>query len=275
MAEVLGVVASGIAVVDAAGQIGSGIIKLRRLWNEVKDVPYTIKSLMQKLEVFAILLGELETTQQSSTGDAARPFNSQGMRLSMTQCREAIDALDDLVNKLSEHVDSEKRSKRAKAKLKVALAKDNLAQCHDRLKDAVQLLQFALECYHMYVNDGHRVALVLFFFRFINCISRSVNVAVLQRSIAPPTEPERNQEHKIVEVEHSEVEHLDTSDLPMVISKPKRSWIRSWYDIKRSFGPFATYAWDNCESKDELGFTQQGMNPFQGQIRLQDLILPA
>ncbi|KAK6224011.1 hypothetical protein LQW54_000157 [Pestalotiopsis sp. IQ-011] len=147
MAEVLGVVASGIAVVDAAGQIGSGIIKLRRLWDEIKDVPETINSLMQQLELLAMVIGEMETMQHSSAGDAIRPFNSKGMQLSMIRCREAMNTLDDLVSKLAMHVDSEKRSKRAKAKLKVALSKDNLAQCHNRLKDTVQLLQFAQGLY--------------------------------------------------------------------------------------------------------------------------------
>ncbi|KAI0149031.1 hypothetical protein BJ166DRAFT_536707 [Pestalotiopsis sp. NC0098] len=235
MAEVLGVVASGIAVVDAAGQIGSGIMKLKKLWSEVKDVPETINSLMQQLELLTVVIGEMETIQQSSVGDAMRPFNSQGMQLSMMRCREAMDTLDHLVSKLAMHVDSEKRSKRARAKLKVALSKDNLAQCHERLKDTVQLLQFAQGCYQM-----------------------SISGAVLQRLIALPTESEHNQEQELVEVNPSETEDHDTSDLPMVISKPKRSWIRSWHDIKRRFGPFATYAWDSCESKDELGFTQQG-----------------
>lgn len=164
MAEVLGVVASGIAVVDAAGQIGSGIMKLKKLWSEVKDVPETINSLMQQLELLTVVIGEMETIQQSSVGDAMRPFNSQGMQLSMMRCREAMDTLDHLVSKLAMHVDSEQRSKRARAKLKVALSKDNLAQCHDRLKDTVQLLQFAQGCYQMYVRSGHGTWLVLAWF---------------------------------------------------------------------------------------------------------------
>ncbi|KAI4595135.1 hypothetical protein KJ359_007110 [Pestalotiopsis sp. 9143b] len=154
MAEVLGVVASGIAVVDAAGLIGSGIIKLRRLWNEIKDVPETINSLMQQLELLAVVIGEMETIQHSTAGDAMRPFNSQGMKLSMMRCREALDTMDNLVSKLAMHVDSEKRSKRARARLKVALSKDNLVRCHDRLKDTVQLLQFAQGCYQIFTNGN-------------------------------------------------------------------------------------------------------------------------
>lgn len=154
MAEVLGVVASGIAVVDAAGQIGSGILKLRRLWSEVKDVPDTINSLMQQLELLAVVIGEMETIQHSSTGDATRPLNSQGMQLSMTRCREAMNVLEHLVSNLTHHVNSQKRLKRAKAKLKVALEKDALNQCHKRLSNAVQLLQVAQGCYQMCVTSN-------------------------------------------------------------------------------------------------------------------------
>jgi hypothetical protein len=150
MAEVLGVVASGIAVVDAAGNIGSGIIKLRRLWNEVKDVPDTINSLMQHLELLAVVMEEMEAMHQSHTGNATlRPFNSQGMQLSMMRCREAMATLEGLITKLTKHVDSERRSRRAKAKLKVALGKDDLNQCQGRLSDVVQLLQLAQSCFQM------------------------------------------------------------------------------------------------------------------------------
>ncbi|ETS75529.1 hypothetical protein PFICI_12473 [Pestalotiopsis fici W106-1] len=239
MAEVLGVVASGIAVVDAAGQIGSGIIKLRRLWSQVKDVPDTVNSLMQQLELLAVVMGEMETIYQSSPVDASRPFNGQGMQLSMTRCREAMDALEDLVNKLTQHVDSQKRFKRAKAKLKVALGKDDLDQCHSRLNNAVQLLQVAQGCFQM-----------------------SVNGAMLRRLIALPTQLESRAAPKIVELESSAMtDEIGKSEVKTTsILVHKASWSRSWHNAKRSLGPFASYAWDSSEIKDdESGFIQKGL----------------
>lgn len=46
MAELLGI----ITVVETAGKVGSSILKLKRLWDEVKDVPQSIRALMDELE---------------------------------------------------------------------------------------------------------------------------------------------------------------------------------------------------------------------------------
>lgn len=149
VAELLGVVASGIAVVDAAGQLGSGIRKLRRLWNEVKDVPETIQSMMQQLELLAVVIEEMDTIHRVNANDSSATFHSQGIQLSMVRCREAMDLLDGLVNKLSQHIDSANRLRRTKTKIKVALKKDDLARHQDRLDGAVRLLQLAQGCYQM------------------------------------------------------------------------------------------------------------------------------
>ncbi|KAF3019033.1 hypothetical protein E8E14_013459 [Neopestalotiopsis sp. 37M] len=255
MAEVLGGVASGIAVVDATFKIGSGIIKLKRLWDEVKDVPDTIKSLMQRLELLAVVMGEMEAMHQSNTGDATlRPFNSQGMQLSMMRCREAMDTLEDLVTKLTKHVDSQKRLRRAKAKLKVALGKDDLNQCQGRLSDVVQLLQLAQSCYQT-----------------------SLNGAMLQRLIAMPTHFESQSNVEIMAIgsftaqSELEPEMRETNSLTAegidnidarssAFSVQKTSWTRSWYSVRRSLGPFASYAWDSRKTDDyENGFVRKDL----------------
>lgn len=255
MAEVLGVVASGIAVVDAAGQVGSGIIKLRRLWNEVNNVPDTIKSLMQQLELLAVIMGEMEVMHQSNTRDATlRPFSSQGMELSMMRCREAMETLEDLVTKLTKHVDSQKRLKRAKAKLKVALGKDDLNQCQGRLSDVVQLLQLAQSCYQT-----------------------SLNGAMLQHLIALPTHLESRSQVKIMAIESStaqsesgpEMREINSSRADEIsdadakspaIFRQQASWMQSWDTARQSLGPFASYAWYSSETKDyEDGFIRKNL----------------
>lgn len=42
MAEVLGVFASGVAVVQISTQVGGSILQLKRLWDDVRNVPDTI-----------------------------------------------------------------------------------------------------------------------------------------------------------------------------------------------------------------------------------------
>lgn len=51
MAEVLGIVTGSIALLEVAGRLGGRVLKLKQLFDELKEVPDTIRSLMEQVAV--------------------------------------------------------------------------------------------------------------------------------------------------------------------------------------------------------------------------------
>jgi hypothetical protein len=60
MAELVGVVASGISIGTLAAQVASSLIKLNSLWNELHDAPDDIKDLIDEVEILNTTILDLE-----------------------------------------------------------------------------------------------------------------------------------------------------------------------------------------------------------------------
>lgn len=149
MAEILGTVSSAIAVAEFGVTVGSTLFKLRKLWEEVQDVPEKIQDLMRQIEIHEPLLAEVEQYLQADplTGVVAGisgPFDTSARRKISVYCRKALTDLQDLVNELSKEISSAQRKKRGIAKLKVVLRKDDLKKFHSRLESAFDLLRSVL-----------------------------------------------------------------------------------------------------------------------------------
>ncbi|KAK4210312.1 hypothetical protein QBC37DRAFT_485485 [Rhypophila decipiens] len=111
MAEVLGIVASGLAVQQTAGQVVKSLIKLRRLWDQIQDAPDEIQDLMADIACFAALLSEMEGQLVESS-----PVACQSLQLS----RNALGQLEAVVSALETQSASPKRSKRLMGALKMS-----------------------------------------------------------------------------------------------------------------------------------------------------------
>jgi hypothetical protein len=151
MAEVLGTVASVIAVVQISSQAGSTVVKLRSLWSQVRNVPETIRDLMKEIEILDPIVSEMET----EFGDGVARlspllFDDTAARLSAGYCREALEGLQELVRELVDQIESSQRSKRGVAKLKVVLKKVAVVRLEKRLHRAVRLLNSAQLSYLMW-----------------------------------------------------------------------------------------------------------------------------
>jgi hypothetical protein len=146
MAEVLGVVASGIAVGQLATSIASGVTKLRKLWNEVQSAPQRIAFLVDELEMLSEVLAD---TEQAFIGDfAAYPV---GRRI-IQCCEKAISDLMNLLDDLPTKIATAKRLNRGKAKLKVVLKKDDIELYEKRLDSMIRLLGLASQGALRYVR---------------------------------------------------------------------------------------------------------------------------
>ncbi|KAH8595340.1 hypothetical protein B0O99DRAFT_483128, partial [Bisporella sp. PMI_857] len=140
MAEILGVVASGITVVGVAGKVGDRFIALKRLLNEIHNVPEVIASLMRDIEILEPLLTEMKKDFDDTiaTGTA-----SSTARTALSYCRKAMVDLDTMLEDLSVNLKSSRKLRRGKAKMKVVLGKDILDRCKDRLYAAMRFLDVA------------------------------------------------------------------------------------------------------------------------------------
>lgn len=157
MAEVIGIVSSGIAIAQLAGSVGAVAIKLNGLWQEIKDVPETIQYIMNHLSILGTIVNEMETIGNSNSlhdSAAGQPHRPSPSPLAIQQCQMACKDLENIVRDLSVDIESSRKRKRLMGKVAVVLKKDTLAKYEMRLQNAFQLLSLAHQVYTTWVKPG-------------------------------------------------------------------------------------------------------------------------
>ncbi|OTA87357.1 hypothetical protein M434DRAFT_35401 [Hypoxylon sp. CO27-5] len=146
MAEVLGVAASGIAIAQISTQVGSTVLKLKRLWDEVKDVPDDIADLMEQIECLNPTIWEIENNFDQS-GLPPCVWDELASKSTAMYCHKALKNLTGMVDELSLHINNAKKGRRKIAAIKVLLQKDSLRKLERRLENAVRMLTLAQQSY--------------------------------------------------------------------------------------------------------------------------------
>ncbi|KAI8629468.1 hypothetical protein F5Y19DRAFT_83329 [Xylariaceae sp. FL1651] len=146
MAEVLGVIASGIAVAQIAGTSGLAILKLKQLWTEVKNAPDDIDDLMEQVDCLDPTLWEAER-HFSDTHLPAQLWDDTAVVKSAEYCRKALRKFSEVIDELALHIRSKRRIDRGKARLRVVLKKEELKSLEQHLRRAIEMLQFAQSSY--------------------------------------------------------------------------------------------------------------------------------
>lgn len=127
MAEVLGIVASGISVAQLAGQVTSSIIKLREYWKQIQNAPADINRLLREIESLNLILCHIQD-------DRARwecVGSNVGMQKSLELCKEDTYELCGLVNQLREKVEGKKGWKKKVGAVKVVLKKEEIKRLRE------------------------------------------------------------------------------------------------------------------------------------------------
>lgn len=148
MAELLGVVASGVAVTQAAHAVGGVVFSLCRLWREVKDVPETIQNMLDELDLAGKLMAAVETElmgSASSTGPKVGGSLPSIQYLAIQRCHQVHKDLGGVIDDLSADIASSKRRKRLMAKTRVVLKKETLENYEKRLEKALRCLDSAIQ----------------------------------------------------------------------------------------------------------------------------------
>jgi hypothetical protein len=144
MAEIAGVVASGISIGTLAAQVASSIIKLKSLWNELRDAPDDIKDLVEKAEILNNILLNLNDDDPSPVIG----YEQQQSRVEcLRHCRAASKKINLLVEELHAEMEKSKGLRRKIVSAKLILRKDQVKKYKSRLKGTVRLLSLSEQCY--------------------------------------------------------------------------------------------------------------------------------
>ncbi|KAG9501587.1 hypothetical protein J7337_007278 [Fusarium musae] len=109
MAEILGLASSIITIVEVAGKLGTSIIRLKRLWDEVQDVPASIQRCIEQLEILAPAIEEMDH-EFEKTRNMIR--NDSAAKRSLEYSRKAVETLDTLVRDMETQISAVKASRR-------------------------------------------------------------------------------------------------------------------------------------------------------------------
>ncbi|KAF8847571.1 hypothetical protein BDZ45DRAFT_607278 [Acephala macrosclerotiorum] len=120
MAEALGILA-GIA--QLTGQVAQGIIKLKGYWDEMKDAPVEIASLIRDLEFVNCILSDLEK-EYTHRRLPDTVFNNDLLYQSLVICREGAGELHDLVRCLNYRSSTKGTFRKHRAVLNVVYKQD-------------------------------------------------------------------------------------------------------------------------------------------------------
>ncbi|POS75851.1 hypothetical protein DHEL01_v205757 [Diaporthe helianthi] len=147
MAEVFGIVASGLSVAQIAGSILNSSFKLKTLLDEVRDAPANLRLMLDHLELLTPILSDATTV---STQPSPPSNHQQALQKALGACQRAAEQLELLVTELASNITAASggaRRKRFIGAVKVVLKKGILAQHEMRLQNAIQLLTFAQNTY--------------------------------------------------------------------------------------------------------------------------------
>lgn len=144
MAEILGAVASGISVLQLAGQVAKSVIKLKDYWDQIKEAPAEIVYLLQEIESLNLILGHIKD-DQSEQNTYGVDVGNVCVQQSLELCRQGADELEGLVVELAQKIEGKGKWRGKMASAKVVLKKEEIKRLKRRMKNAIRLLSLAYQ----------------------------------------------------------------------------------------------------------------------------------
>jgi hypothetical protein len=150
MAEVLGVIASGVAISQLASQVTSSIIKLNKCWDKIKEAPDDIRQLILEIDSLNLILRHIGDDLSISEPPRGSICIDQSMKL----CKEGADELRNLVSELAKKINGKSGWRKKVGEVKVVLRKEDLKRLKRRMKIAVRLLSLGYQCHTKWVFEA-------------------------------------------------------------------------------------------------------------------------
>jgi hypothetical protein len=148
MAEVLAIAASGVNLVQLAGQVATNIIKLKCYWDQVKEAPAEIQLLVDEIDSLNLVLCHMQSDQTEDTmphsvfGNTAKIISK-----SLELCQKGADELSRLVDELAEKINGKTGWRKKVGSAKVVLKKSEVKRLKERMEYAIRLLTLANQCH--------------------------------------------------------------------------------------------------------------------------------
>jgi hypothetical protein len=136
MAEVLGIIASGIAV----EQFAESVLKLKRLCSAFRNAPEDVTQLAEELDVIAALLVEVDGQRQQPYYTASSATTWERCVLA---CKNAGKASEGVIKVLEKQL----KTNRTLGGIRVAFKKEAIAELRSRLERAKSTLVLAQQTY--------------------------------------------------------------------------------------------------------------------------------
>ncbi|KAK4444492.1 hypothetical protein QBC34DRAFT_442455 [Podospora aff. communis PSN243] len=146
MTEVLGVVASGIAVGQAVATLGHAIFAVKRLCDELNEIPEKIAYLLEELEILNPIVSDVEGGLSAPIETASGPWNDAAARRAVLSCQRASSALEGVASSLQRRISAASGARKKVASLRALLKKDEVKLLEQRLESAIRILMVAQNC---------------------------------------------------------------------------------------------------------------------------------
>jgi hypothetical protein len=145
MAEVLGIVASGISIAQIAGQLLACVKTLRSFSRAVRDFPEDLSRILNEAEILGQMFYQLDALNKCSPSTR----RSDILEDSLVHCAGVAASLEDLATRANAVFKQESRRKRQRPWkfIKAVLKKDEIEELKTRLESAKSLLHLAMT-YH-------------------------------------------------------------------------------------------------------------------------------
>lgn len=153
MAEALGLASGVIAVVDMATKVGGASIKLKRLWDEVNEVPSVLLEKAELVQGWDELFEQAELQLATQTLPAL--VNNKMLLQKSAKKKKARSILTELqvmVDGFLEQSTIGRRFRRKVGSTKVVLRKSEVKALDEKLDEALTQFQMAQSLYTMYVE---------------------------------------------------------------------------------------------------------------------------
>ena len=127
MAELIGVVASGISIATLAVQIASSIVKLKSYWNELKDAPEDVWLLIEELEGLNILFSNIREDLQRNSTSEIKSASILALQC-LEHCQRGASRLQELADDLHTDFSTSRENKFKWMSVRVVMRKDKIAK---------------------------------------------------------------------------------------------------------------------------------------------------
>jgi len=154
MAEILGAVASGIAITQLAASITRSIIMIKESWSQVQDAPVEINNLIRQIDSLNLILQHIEDDQSREDMPQLSSANLC-VRQSLELCQEGAAELAGLANDLAQKIQGKNGWRKQLGSARIVLKKEDVKKLKSRMKNAIQLLSLSYQVHTKYVPTLH------------------------------------------------------------------------------------------------------------------------